>query len=188
MPTLLSASSSLLREFWGLKSPQKTGAGTAPDPLPRFDKLEPAHASSVVSFTRTCSQMMAAFVGVSIAHVIAWGGRFSKRAVCSGMCGRFGIWGWKKAWGIYRFIEETVGHESRRLLHGPGTDLPQASQLDDPPSNFLSKKRAAPSAPVPASNPRKKRKNRNKNRFSALDEDDGGEKDWGRGSISTSLG
>lgn len=86
MPTLLSASSSLLREFWGLKSlPGKTGA--APDPLPRFDKLEPAHAASVVSFTRTCSQMMAAFVGVSIARSMSsmGGGRFSQRTVCLGI-------------------------------------------------------------------------------------------------------
>ena len=53
----------------------------------------------------------------------------------------------------------------------PGTELPQAGQLEDPEKNFLSKKRpaqtAAPSSVV--SNPRKRRKNRNKNSFSALD-------------------
>lgn len=52
-----------------------------------------------------------------------------------------------------------------------GTELPQAGQLEDPEKNFLSKKRpaqtAAPSSVV--SNPRKRRKNRNKNSFSALE-------------------
>ena len=111
MPSLLSATSSLLKEFWGL-TPEKSSA----DPiLPRFEKLEPAHASSVVSFTRASSYLMAAFVG---------------------------------------------------------TDLPQVGHLEEPMHNFLSKKRTAQAPTAVVSNPRKKRKNRNKNRFSALDEDD----------------
>ncbi len=66
MPTLLSSTSFLLKEFWGLKKFSVKEGIIAPDPLPRFEKLEPAHASSVVSFTRASSYLMAAFIGVLV--------------------------------------------------------------------------------------------------------------------------
>ena len=70
MPTLLSSTSFLLKEFWGLKKSSVKEGIVAPDPLPRFEKLEPAHASSVVSFTRASSYLMAAFIGVLVRQSI----------------------------------------------------------------------------------------------------------------------
>ena len=52
-----------------------------------------------------------------------------------------------------------------------GTDLPLAGQPDDP-AHVLSEQKLKRSAPVQASAPRKKRKNRSKNRFEALGENE----------------
>ena len=99
-----------------MKRPTQEASGAAetmPDPLPRFKKLEPAHAASVVSFTRICCQTMTAFVGTDLAH---------------------------------------------------------SNELDDPVHGFLKSKRPA-DAPATTS-ARKRQKNRNKNRFSALGDDE----------------
>ena len=168
MPALLSASSSLLREFWGLQPSKSEANGvTGPDPLPRFEKLEPAHASSVVSLTRVCSHLISAFIGVLVAHC-----ERCQEPECSPIWIYMGvsyIWGYPHLWNPPLHHLSSFWHKDAADAV-PGTELPQAGQLEDPEKNFLSKKRpaTAPSS-VAASNPRKRRKNRNKNSFSALE-------------------
>ena len=110
MPSVWSSLSAALKEHWQLQRPTQElrGMSHVPDPLPCFSKLEAAHASSIVAFTRTACYFMTSFAG---------------------------------------------------------TDLPQAGLLEDARHNLLKRPAEA------ATGPRKRRKNRNKNRFSALEEE-----------------